>query len=243
MNKVAVVTGGAKGIGAAVCRRLAADGFSVAVLYRTSQQEAEALVAELCAVTDAICVPVDVTDAASVTAAFEQVTRELGPVYALVNNAGVAAQELLTDVTDGAWNTMIETDLGSVFRCCRAALSHMLHSHDGRIVNIASMWGEIGGSMETPYSAAKAGVIGLTKALAKEVGPSGITVNAVSPGVIRTDMLAAFSDETLAELAAETPLGRIGEPNDVAGAVSFLLSADAAFITGVDLSVSGGFVI
>ncbi|MBQ3888105.1 MAG: SDR family oxidoreductase, partial [Clostridia bacterium] len=111
------------------------------------------------------------------------------------------------------------------------------------IVNIASMWGEIGGSMETPYSAAKAGVIGLTKALAKEVGPSGITVNAVSPGVIRTDMLAAFSNETLAELAAETPLGRIGEPNDVAGAVSFLLSADAAFITGVDLSVSGGFVI
>ncbi|MBQ3888618.1 MAG: SDR family NAD(P)-dependent oxidoreductase, partial [Clostridia bacterium] len=179
MNKVAVVTGGAKGIGAAVCRRLAADGFSVAVLYRTSQQEAEALAAELCAVTDAICVPVDVTDTASVTAAFEQVTRELGPVYALVNNAGVAAQELLTDVTDGAWNTMIETDLGSVFRCCRAALPHMLHSHDGRIVNIASMWGEIGGSMETPYSAAKAGVIGLTKALAKEVGPSGITVNAV----------------------------------------------------------------
>ena len=150
---------------------------------------------------------------------------------------------LLTDMTDEDWKRMTDTNLSSVFYCCRAVLPAMIRAHHGVIVNIASMWGEVGASCEAAYSASKAGVIGLTKALAKEVGPSGVRVNAVSPGVVMTDMMASFSEADVAALKDETPLETLGSPEDIAGAVLFLASNKARFITGQILSVNGGMVI
>ena len=161
----------------------------------------------------------------------------------LVNNAGIAEQSLFTDITDEMWHKMIETNLSGAFYCSRAVLKYMINRKCGKIINISSIWGETGGSCEVHYSSAKAGLIGMTKALAKEVGLSGITVNCVSPGVILTDMTSHFDEDTMNELKNETPLNKIGTPQDVAGAVSFLASPDADFITGQDLAVNGGMNI
>ena len=174
---------------------------------------------------------------------FARASDALGFIGTLVNNAGIAQQKLFTDITDGDWENMLGVHLGGTFRCCRAALPEMLRRHSGSIINISSMWGQTGGSCEVHYSAAKAGVIGLTKALAKEVAPSGITVNCIAPGVIRTRMLDGFSEDELAALAEETPAGRLGTPGDVAGAAVFLAGEDARFITGQVLGVNGGFVV
>ena len=243
IKRVALVTGGAKGIGAAICRKLAADGYSIAVNYNTSADEAAALIAELKTLTDAEVYKADVSDSAQVNAMVNAVTERFGRIDALVNNAGIAQQALFTDITDEMWQRMLGVNLTGQFNCCRAVLPQMINRKSGKIVNIASMWGEVGASMEVHYSASKAGVIGLTKALAKEVGLSGVTVNAVSPGVIMTDMMGGFSRETLDELTDETPLNKLGQPNDVAEAVAFLLSEKADFITGTIISVNGGFVI
>ncbi|MBO5433249.1 MAG: SDR family oxidoreductase, partial [Clostridia bacterium] len=161
----------------------------------------------------------------------------------LVNNAGIAGQMLFTDITDEMWQKMINVNLSGAFYCCREALKFMINKKSGRIINIASMWGETGASMEVHYSASKAGLIGLTKALAKEVGLSGVTVNAVSPGVIMTDMMNSFSEADIAVLKDETPLNSLGTAENVADAVSFLASGKADFITGQVISVNGGFVI
>lgn len=244
MNKTVIVTGGSRGIGAAICALLASEGWSVAVVYRASKEKAQALadkIKQSGGRAEAFCA--DVADSASVKAMVKAVTAVFGEPYALVNNAGVAGQALFTDITDEMWQRMINTDLSGAFYCSREVLPAMIREKQGRIVNIASMWGEVGASMEVHYSAAKAGVIGLTKALAKEVGPSGITVNAVSPGVIMTDMMSSFSEADIASLKDETPLEKLGAPEDVAKAVSFLLSDNASFITGQVLSVNGGFVI
>jgi len=173
----------------------------------------------------------------------DEAQAELGFLSALVNNAGVAQQKLFTDITDGDWDTMIGIHLGGTFRCCRAVLPEMIRRRHGTILNISSMWGQIGGSCEVHYSAAKAGVIGLTKALAKEVGLSGVTVNCVAPGVIRTAMLDGFTEEDLASLAEETPVGRLGTPEDVADLLVFLAGDSARFITGQVIGVNGGFVV
>lgn len=242
-KRVALVTGAAKGIGAAVCRRLAADGFSVAVNYNTSADEAAALVNELKMLTDAEAFRADVSDSEQVNETVNAVIARFGRIDALVNNAGIAQQALFTDITDDMWQRMLGVNLTGQFNCCRAVLPQMINRKSGKIVNITSMWGEVGASMEVHYSAAKAGVIGLTKALAKEVGLSGITVNAVSPGVIMTDMMGGFSRETIEELKDETPLNRLGTPDDVANAVAFLLSEKADFITGTVLPVNGGFTV
>ena len=242
-KRVALVTGAAKGIGAAVCRRLAADGFSVAVNYNTSADEAAALVNELKMLTDAEAFRADVSDSEQVNETVNAVIARFGRIDALVNNAGIAQQALFTDITDDMWQRMLGVNLTGQFNCCRAVLPQMINRKSGKIVNITSMWGEVGASMEAHYSAAKAGVIGLTKALAKEVGLSGITVNAVSPGVIMTDMMGGFSRETIEELKDETPLNRLGTPDDVANAVAFLLSEKADFITGTVLPVNGGFTV
>lgn len=244
MNKTVIVTGGSRGIGAAICKQLASEGWSVAVIYRSSKEKAHELVSSIKRSggrAEAFCA--DVADSASVKAAVRAVESVFGEPYALVNNAGVAEQALFTDITDEMWQRMINTDLSGAFYCSREVLPAMIRAKQGRIVNIASMWGEVGASTEVHYSAAKAGVIGLTKALAKEVGPSGITVNAVSPGVIMTDMMGSFSEADIASLKDETPLERLGTPEDAAQAVSFLLSEKASFITGQVLSVNGGFVI
>lgn len=242
-NKVALVTGGAKGIGKAICRSLANDGFKVAVNYNNSEKEALALKEELSAVTEIEVFKCDVSDSNAVKEMFLEISRKLGSVNVLVNNAGVAEQVLFTDITDEMWQRMINTNLSSAFYCSREALKNMINNKCGVIINIASMWGEVGASMEVHYSTAKAGLIGMTKALAKEVGLSGVRVNAVSPGVVLTDMMNSFSESDKAILKDETPLNVLGTPEDIAEAVSFLVSDKAKFITGQVLSVNGGFVI
>lgn len=242
--KVAVITGAGKGIGAATALRLARDGFGVAVCYNASCDNAEKIAENiLSAGGSAKAYRMDITDSAEVKSIIGQIESEMGEIAVLVNNAGIAEQALFTDITDEMWHRMIETNLSGAFYCSRAVLPFMIRRKSGKIINIASIWGETGGSCEVHYSAAKAGLIGMTKALAKEVGLSGITVNCVSPGVILTDMTAHFDSDTMNALKEETPLNRIGTPEDVAGAVSFLASADADFITGQDISVNGGMYI
>ena len=237
--KTTLVTGGSRGIGAAVCRRLAEDGFRVVVHFNRSREKAEALVRELTEKTGLphLALPAELAERAQV----EELFRLAGPVDVLVNNAGIAQQKLFTDITEDDWRRMFAVDVDGVFRCCQCALPHMIHKKSGCIINIASIWGEIGASCEVHYSAAKAAVIGLTKALAKELGPSHIRVNCVSPGVIDTEMNAMFDKETMRDLCESTPLGRIGSPEDIAAAVSFLASDAASFITGQTLSVNGLF--
>lgn len=184
-------------------------------------------------------VKADVSNPAEVEAMFD----EIGAVDVLVNNAGISSQKLFTDITDDEWRRTIGVNLDGVFYCCRSALPHMISRKSGVIINISSMWGEVGASCEVHYSASKAGIIGLTKALAKEVGPSGVRVNCITPGVVMTDMMSEFDDETVNELKAETPLNRLGTPEDIAAAVLFLASDDASFITGQTLGVNGGFII
>ena len=242
-KKTALVTGGAKGIGAAVCRALAKDGYNIALNFNTSEKEALSLKNELSAVTSVEIFKADVSDSEQVKKMFSEIENIFGGADVLVNNAGIAQQALFTDITDEMWQKMIGTNLTGAFNCCRSALPYMIREKCGSIINIASMWGEVGASMEVHYSAAKAGLIGLTKALAKEVGLSGITVNAVSPGVVVTDMMAQFSDEDKKVLADETPIGVLGTPEDIAAAVSFLASEKARFITGQVVSVNSGFVI
>lgn len=239
-----LITGASRGIGAQCALTFAREGYDVALNYCRSEEKALALVREIEALGVRACaVQADVADSTQVKQMFDTVRAELGAIDVLVNNAGIAHVGLLTDMTDDEWRRVIDTDLSGTFYCCREALSDMIRAHSGVIVNIASMWGEVGASCEAAYSAAKAGVIGLTKALAKEVGPSGVRVNAVSPGVVMTDMMAGFSDEDVATLKDDTPLTSLGSPEDIADAVIFLASEKARFITGQVLSVNGGMVI
>ena len=240
-NKVAFVTGGAKGIGSAIVKRLISDGYKVAFTYNNSKEKALELANEF----DENCkaYKLDITDSNAVKAVVDDIEKSFGEIHILVNNAGIAEQALFTDITDEMWHRMIETNLSGAFYCSRAVLKYMINRKSGKIINIASIWGETGGSCEVHYSASKSGLIGMTKALAKEVGLSGITVNSVSPGVILTDMTSHFDEETMNALKEETPLNKIGTPEDVAGAVSFLASKDADFITGQNLSVNGGMNI
>ena len=239
-----LITGASRGIGAQCTLSFAKAGYDVALNYCRSEAKALALVKEIEALgVKAFAVQADVADSAQVKGMFDAVRKELGAVDVLVNNAGIAHVGLLTDMTDDEWRRLIDTDLSGTFYCSREALSDMIRAHSGVIVNIASMWGEVGASCEAAYSAAKAGVIGLTKALAKEVGPSGVRVNAVSPGVVMTDMMAGFSDDDVAALKDETALTSLGSPENIADAVLFLASEKARFITGQVLSVNGGMVI
>ncbi len=239
-----LVTGGAKGIGEAIVRLFAENGDRVFVNYCHSKDAADHLCRELsgkgCQVFG-VCA--DVADSTAVTKMFRNIEDQTGGIDVLVNNAGIAQTKLFTKLTDQDWFTMLNTNLSSAFFCCRAALPYMIRQHSGRIVNISSMWGQVGGSCEVHYSAAKAGMIGLTKALAMEEGLSGITVNCVAPGVIKTDMLASYSGEDLQKLADETPVGSLGTPSDIARAVFFLAAAENSFITGQVLGVNGGFVV
>lgn len=237
--KTALVTGATGAIGSAVCRRLARDGVSVAVGYRTDPQTAQSLAREL----GGLAVYCDVTDPQSVQAAVDNVLEKFCQLDILVCNAGVAWRGLLQDMTWAEWRRVMAVDLDGVFACCHAALPSMISQKSGQIITISSMWGEVGASCEAAYSAAKAGVIGLTRALAKEVGPSGVQVNCVSPGVIQSRMNETLEPQDLEALANDTPLGRIGAPKEVAEAVAFLASDAAGFITGQVLGVNGGFIV
>lgn len=243
MQKTALVTGASRGIGKAVALALSERGFAVAVNYRKDRQGAEDTALRIReSGGTAELFPCDIADSAQ-NAMFKAVQNTLGHISVLVNNAGIAQQKLFTDITDEDFHQMLSTNLSGAFYCTRAALPAMISEKYGRIINIASMWGEIGGSCEVHYSAAKAGVIGMTKALAKEVAPSGITVNCVSPGVIGTDMLSGFTEADLEALREETPAGRLGTSADIANAVAFFASENADFITGQILGVNGGMVI
>lgn len=243
-RKNVLITGASRGIGAASARLFARQGWGVGVGFHTARDRAEAVAAELRALgVPAEIYPCDVAcqaDAAGMVADFLQT---FGTIDALVCNAGIARQELFTDITLESWREMLGVNLDGVFHCCQAALPAMIHRKQGRIITLSSMWGQVGGSCEVAYSAAKAGVIGLTKALAKEVGPSGITVNCVAPGVIETEMNRQLSPETKAALAEETPLERLGTPEDVAEAIWFLASEAGRFFTGQVLAPNGGWVV
>lgn len=242
MRKIVLITGASGGIGAACAREFARAGYALALHYHTGQARVAALREELLLDgADAEIFPADLSREEEVAALFDGAEARFGPVTTLVNNAGLSWRGLLTDMTLGEWDRLLGVDLTGVFLCCRRALPNMIRAHAGSIVNVSSIWGEVGASCEAAYSAAKAGVIGLTKALAKEEGPSGVRVNCVAPGVIATPMNAALSPEDVAALAQDTPLERVGAPEEVARAVRFL--AEHPFITGQVLDVSGGFVM
>lgn len=234
-----LITGGSRGIGAACVRAFCEQGDRVAFIYRNRREAAEEIVAQ----TGAVAIEADLSDPAEAACAVEKALSYLGGIDVLVNNAGVSQIKLFTELTDGDWRRMLSNNLDSVFYVSRAVAAHMIAEHSGRIVNVGSMWGKCGASCEVHYSAAKAGLRGLTMALAKELGPSGITVNCVEPGVIDTDMNAELDGQTLDGLRAETPLCRIGSPREVANVVCFLASNEASFITGQILGVDGGLAI
>ncbi len=237
--KTALVTGGSRGIGAQIVRELAQDGARVAFLYHASDDAAQALARE----AGAMAIKADVADREALRGAFAQALRALRHIDALVCNAGIAYSGLAQDTPQQVWERLLAVNVSGAFYAVQEALPGMISQSSGRIVLISSMWGQVGASMEVAYSAAKAALLGMGKALAKELGPSGITVNCLCPGVIDTGMMRCYDEETKHALRNETPLGRLGTPQDIAAAVRFLLSEDAAFITGQVLGVNGGFVI
>lgn len=234
--RTALITGGSRGIGAATVRAFCQAGYRVAFFYLNSADAARALTAE----TGAEGMRCDVRDSAAVTAACAEVQRRFRHIDVLVNNAGVAQQKLFADITDEDWRNMLDTHLTGAFSVTRAVLPGMISCRFGRIVNISSIWGQVGASCEVHYSAAKAGLIGLTKALAKEVAPSGVTVNCICPGVIDTDMLSGFTAEELRVLADETPVGRLGTPEEIARCALWLSNEQSSFITAQIIGINGG---
>lgn len=241
MEKVALVTGASRGIGAAVARALAENGYAVCINFIEQQAKAEALVKEL---RDhgftAVCHRADVADTRAVKEMVSRVEQELGEVTLLVNNAGISQQQLFQYTSYEEFHRMVDVHLFGAYNCIQAVLPPMLRKHAGCIVNTSSIWGSHGSSCEVAYCAAKHGLEGLSKALAQELAPSGIRVNCVAPGVIRTDMLTCLGEETRAQLQEEIPMGRPGEPEEVAKAVVFL--AEASYVTGQTIAVEGGFV-
>ena len=229
----ALVTGGSRGIGAAICRCLARDGWSVFVNYNQSRDKALALAEEI----GGTAVWADVSDPAAVKAMFDAV----GDVELLVNNAGIAHAELVQELTDDVWRQLYSVNIDGAFYCTRAAVPGMIRAKKGCIINITSVCGVYGSSCEAAYSSTKGAMISMTRSLFKELGPSGIRVNAIAPGVIDTDMTACFSAEEMAAMAADTPLGRIGRPEDIAELAAFLASDRASFITGEIIGCDGGF--
>lgn len=246
MPQKILITGGSRGIGAAAVQAFAQNGDDVAFVWHSSSEAAEKVLRSAAA-----CAPhgrflalrADVSDSAQITEAVREAEETLGGIDVLVCNAGIAQQKLFTDLTDEDWRRVMGVDLDGAFYTCRAVLPGMIHRKYGRILLVSSMWGQTGASCEVHYSAAKAGVIGLCKGLAKEEAPSGITVNCIAPGVIDTDMMSGFSKEDRDALAEETPVGRLGSAEEIARTLVFLASPDAGYITGQVIGQNGGLVI
>ncbi len=237
--KTVLITGGARGIGAEMVKQFSAAGYRVAFTYKESEGEA-AMLSEL---TGALALRADSRSEKAVVNAVNKTREMYGNIEILINNAAVSSFSLFTDITLDAWRDMFATNVDGAFLYTREVLPEMIRNKSGRIINVSSMWGQVGSSCEVNYSATKAALIGMTKALAKEVGPSGITVNCIAPGLINTDMNRTLSDEDINAICDETPLMRIGECSDVASAALFLAGEGASFITGAVINVNGGLVV
>ena len=244
MRKIALVTGASRGIGRGIALQLAREGWDVCVNYIQQREAAEAVAAQIRSIgQNAMAVQADVADGEAVNAMVRAVETQLGPVTLAVNNAGISGQGLFQDTSDEMWDRHMAVNLGGARNVIRAVLPHMLSEKSGCIVNISSIWGLRGASCEVAYACSKAAIVGLTRSLALEVAPSGIRVNAVAPGCIETDMVRVLGPETQDMLVEETPLGRLGTPEDIAHAVAFLASEQASFITGQVLTADGGFIV
>lgn len=237
--KTVLITGGSRGIGRAMVELFCENGYKVAFTYKSSESQAKSL-AEA---TGALAIKADSASEAEVVEAVKAAENALGKIDCLINNAGISSFSLFTDLTLEEWNRHLAVNLTGAFLYSRAVIPGMVSRKRGRIINITSMWGIVGSSCEVHYSTAKAGLIGMTKALAKELGPSGITVNAIAPGLIATDMNACLSEEDVEAVAEETPLMRVGLPSEVARAALFLASEGASFITGEVMNLSGGYIM
>lgn len=243
MKNVALITGSSRGIGRAEAIKLARDGYAVCINYIEREDKAEELVKMLSSQGFvAMCYKADVARADEVKAMVRAVEEQLGHVTLLVNNAGIAKQCLFQDMTEEYWHRMFDVNLNGAFNTIQAVLPNMLHEHSGCIINTSSIWGQHGASCEVAYSSTKHALIGLTKSLAQELAPTNIRVNCVAPGVINTDMVQVLGKETLDMLAEDTPVGRLGRPEDIAAVVSFLASDAASFITGQVITSDGGFM-
>lgn len=244
MKKTVLITGSSRGIGAATALKFGDMGFNVVINYNKSEKEALEVLEKLRGKNvSAIAIKADVSKYDEAKFLVEKAVSEFGKLDVLVNNAGIAQQKLFTDISESEWKRMFEVNVQSMFNCSKFAAKNMIKNHKGKIINVSSVWGVQGASCEVHYSASKAAVIGFTKALAKELGPSGITVNCVAPGVIDTDMNAHLKKEDLQELINSTPLMRLGLPSDIANLIVFLASESADFITGQIIGCDGGFII
>lgn len=241
--KTVLITGASRGIGRATAIEFAKTGYKVGFTYSKSHEAAKELIKtflDMGVMAHAACS--DAADIDSTKKAVEEIERILGPIDVLVNNAGISMDALFTQTTKTMWDKVINTNIGSVYNTCQAVLPGMINRGSGVVINVSSVWGTYGASYEVAYSASKGAVATLTKALAKELGPSGIRVNAVAPGVIDTDMISNLSDEDRAALAYNTPLMRLGTPEEVASVIAFLASSGASFITGQIIGIDGGFI-
>lgn len=236
--KTALITGGSGGIGQATAKALSAEGYHVGLNYHSNYQSAKLLESDLI-----MPVRADVTNREQVANMVRTVEERFGPIDLLVNNAGIAQQKLFSDISLPEWQTMLDVHVTGAFNCCQEVLTSMVKRKSGNIINVSSMWGQTGGSCEVHYSTAKAALIGMTKSLAKELGLSGIRVNCVAPGVIQTPMNNGLETATIDSLAEETPLARLGLPEDVANLICFLASEKSDFITGQVAAVNGGIII
>ena len=244
MKKTVLITGASRGIGASIARLFAENGYNVIINYCNSKVDAQNLEKELLDKgLSAKAIKADVKDYEQVVNMIEEIHQLFGDIDVLINNAGIAQQKLFTDITEQDFDNMVNVNLKGVFNCTKAVLRDMINNKYGKIINISSMWGVVGASCEVHYSAVKAGVIGMTKALAKEVGPSGINVNCIAPGVINTQMNSNLDEYTLNSLKEETPLGIIGEGEDIANLALFLASDKSKFITGQIITADGGLTI
>lgn len=243
-GKKALVTGASRGIGRAIALALAAEGADVVVNYAGSEAAAKAVAAEIEAMgRKAMVIQADISSSEAATAMIDQAVKEFGRIDVLVNNAGITRDGLLMRMKEEDWDAVLTTNLKGVFNCTKAAIKYMMKQKAGHIVSISSVVGEMGNAGQANYAAAKAGVIGFTKAVAKEVAARGITVNAVAPGFIKTDMTAVLNEKQVEGMLTTIPLKRLGDPSDIAKAVVFLASEDANYITGQTINVDGGMVM